>query len=93
MIQMPNLDGLSATRQLRADPRTATLCVVALTSTNDIAARAACWEAGMSDFQFKPIEPDTLHDCLLHWLDRPHERQGKAEWCNREEPSGRCNSN
>ena len=67
-MQMPELDGLEATRQLRALPSFVGLPIVAMTANAMQADRERCLEAGMSDFLAKPIEPDELWRVLLKWI-------------------------
>jgi len=65
-IQMPVLDGLSATRQLRA--RGISTPIIALTANTDEASRAAAIEAGMDDIVTKPVELATLKMTLERCL-------------------------
>ncbi|HSC83277.1 MAG TPA: response regulator, partial [Pseudomonas sp.] len=67
-MQMPVLDGLAATRQLRQRPELAKLPVIAMTANAMRADREACQEAGMNDFISKPFEPQTLQTMLQRWL-------------------------
>ena len=67
-MQMPVMDGLEATRELRSIPRFAELPVVAMTANALAADRSRCLEAGMNDFLAKPIEPDLLGQMLLKWI-------------------------
>ena len=70
-IQMPQMDGLEATRQIRkagsgvADPR---IPIIALTAHATAGDRADCLRAGMDDYLVKPIRPaelaETLERCL-----------------------------
>ena len=64
-MRMPVMDGLEATRRLRAQGvRTP---VVALTANAFEEDRRACLEAGMNDFLTKPIEPAALRAALARW--------------------------
>jgi CheY-like chemotaxis protein len=74
-MQMPELDGLSATRELRQDPRLVDLPIVAMTANAMEADRQSCAEAGMNGFVAKPIEPDALWRELLRWV-KPGPREG-----------------
>jgi two-component system sensor histidine kinase/response regulator len=67
-MQMPVMDGLSATRALRADARFAQLPIVAMTANAMQRDRDRCMEAGMNDFITKPIDPEELVATLVRWL-------------------------
>lgn len=67
-VQMPILDGLGATRQIRALPNGATIPIVALTANVFAADRQQCIDAGMSDFLPKPVDPDALYALLAKYL-------------------------
>ncbi|MBK7616698.1 MAG: PAS domain-containing protein [Burkholderiales bacterium] len=67
-LQMPVLDGLAATRQMRQQPELAGLPIVALTANAYDEDKAACLAAGMNDFIGKPVSPEALYRCLLAWL-------------------------
>ncbi|MCY1496642.1 Sensor protein EvgS [compost metagenome] len=67
-VQMPVLDGLSATRRLRQEPRFAALPIVAMTANARAEERDACLAAGMNDHLAKPIEPRALWHGLKRWL-------------------------
>jgi two-component system sensor histidine kinase/response regulator len=72
-IQMPEMDGLSATREIRAaaatDTRLARLPIVAMTAHALASDRALSRMAGMNDHVAKPIDPDLLFCTLLKWID------------------------
>ncbi|QDQ29408.1 response regulator [Chitinimonas arctica] len=67
-MQMPVMDGLTATRHIRAQPRLANLPIIALTANAIQGDRERCLEAGISDHLAKPIEPQQLFDALQRWL-------------------------
>lgn len=68
-MQIPNMNGLEATRALRAQG--ARLPIVAMTANAFDEDRLACAEAGMNDFITKPVDPQALFATLLKWLS-PH---------------------
>ena len=59
-VQMPELDGLEATRQLRARWPDRPIRVVGLTANAMAGDREACLAAGMDDYVSKPVRPETL---------------------------------
>jgi PAS domain S-box-containing protein len=75
-IQMPVLDGLAATRQIRALPGYAHTPMVAMTANAYEEDRQACRAAGLDDFIAKPVDPDLLYTTLLRWLGQA--RPGSA---------------
>ncbi|MEF8727160.1 MAG: PAS domain S-box protein [Accumulibacter sp.] len=67
-VQMPVLDGMAATRAIRAMPGGETIPIVAMTANAFDDDRQRCLAAGMNDFVAKPVEPAVLHAILLRWL-------------------------
>ena len=73
-LQMPEMDGFSATRLLRRDPRLQKFPIIAMTAHALVEERQRCLDAGMNDHVSKPIEPDNLFATLLRWAKpRPKE--------------------
>ncbi len=66
-LQMPEVDGITATKMLRADPRFKTLPIIAMTAHALVEERQRCIEAGMNDHVSKPIDPDALFATLARW--------------------------
>ena len=69
--RMPTLDGLAATREIRAQERTLHLPrvpVIALTATAAAADREQCLAAGMDDFLSKPFSGDELVQTVERWI-------------------------
>jgi CheY-like chemotaxis protein len=67
-VQMPVLDGLQATRRIRALPGMDTLPIVAMTANAFGDDRDACLAAGMNDHVAKPVDPQQLYRTVLRWL-------------------------
>ena len=67
-IQMPEMDGLDATRQIRALPDGANLPIIALTANAFSDDKERCLASGMSDFLAKPVEPEALYAILAKYL-------------------------
>ncbi len=67
-VQMPVLDGLTATRLICADDRFRNLPILAMTAHAMSGDRQRSLEAGMVDHITKPIDPDRLTEALLRWM-------------------------
>jgi two-component system sensor histidine kinase/response regulator len=67
-MQMPVMDGLEATRAIRAFADHGNLPIVAMTANAMTQDRQRCLDAGMNDFVAKPIEPERLFEVLRQWL-------------------------
>ena len=70
-MQMPELDGLDATRKLRAMPDGQDLAIIALTANAFDDDRERCLAAGMNDFIAKPFKPEKVFGKLVRWLGKP----------------------
>jgi PAS domain S-box-containing protein len=67
-MQMPVMDGVTATLEIRKQPTLSELPVVAMTANAMQADRDRCLAAGMNDHIAKPIEPEDLWKALLQWI-------------------------
>jgi CheY-like chemotaxis protein/HPt (histidine-containing phosphotransfer) domain-containing protein len=81
-VQMPEMDGLEATRQIR-NPQSGVpdhqIPVIAMTAHAMQGDRERCLEAGMNDYVTKPVSPLALTEALARWLPRrggPDEAEG-----------------
>ena len=72
-VQMPKLDGLEATRQIRALPAYRDTPILAMTANVFVEDKVLCLEAGMDDFLIKPFSPDLLFSMLIKALNRRSE--------------------
>ena len=70
-VQMPVMDGLEATRRIRADPALARTCVIAMTANAWDEDRDQCLAAGMDDFVTKPVDPQVLYRTVMRWCRVP----------------------
>lgn len=66
-IQMPEMDGLEATRKIRKVYKN--LPIIAMTAHAMEGDSEKSLIAGMNDHLTKPVDPDQLYTALLHWLD------------------------
>jgi two-component system sensor histidine kinase/response regulator len=67
-MQMPVMDGISATIEIRKDAKNKDLPIVAMTANAMQQDREKCSEAGMNDHVAKPIDPEELFGTLLRWI-------------------------
>jgi len=73
-LQMPEMDGLTATRLLRAEAGLQHLPIIAMTAHALAEEVERCLEAGMNDHVAKPIDPGTFFATLGRWT-RAHQRE------------------
>jgi signal transduction histidine kinase/ActR/RegA family two-component response regulator len=69
-MQMPRMDGLQATQQIRQLPNGRQVPVLAMTANVFAEDKTRCLDAGMDDFIAKPVDPAALFATLLKWLDQ-----------------------
>ena len=70
-MQLPNLNGVDATRAIRAGSLNVDTPILALTANAFEEDRQACIQAGMNDHVAKPVDPERLYATLLSWLAKP----------------------
>jgi len=67
-IQMPEMDGYQATREIRKDERFKDLPIIAMTAHAMVSEQERCFAVGMDDHIAKPIYPERLFNTLEKWL-------------------------
>lgn len=77
-MQMPVMDGIEATRQIRSNPAFSNVPIIAMTANAMQADRELCMEVGMNDYIAKPFDPNQLFSVLLKWLAPETARTQKA---------------
>src|SRR5229473_313741 len=78
-LQMPEMDGFTASRLLRDRTQLQGLPIIAMTAHALVEERQRCLEAGMNDHVSKPIEPDALFATLMRWGKPRQEQAARAE--------------
>jgi CheY-like chemotaxis protein/CHASE3 domain sensor protein len=69
-VMMPVMDGLTATREIRRDPRWSALPILMLTAKAMPDDQQRCLEAGANDYMAKPIDVDKLLSLVRVWMPR-----------------------
>lgn len=78
-IQMPEMDGLEATRRIQADfPEDQQPIIVAVTANALHGDRERCLKEGMHDYISKPIRLDIIKDTIVRWSAKVKERDRKT---------------
>src|SRR5262249_55326114 len=86
-VQMPEMDGLAATRALREHSTLHALPIIAMTANAMTADLDDCIAAGMNDHITKPIERKALLHTLRRWLPAPSTRRQRSDSSARTSPS------
>jgi signal transduction histidine kinase/ActR/RegA family two-component response regulator len=78
-MQMPKMNGLSATRAIREGSLNRMTPILAMTANAYDEDRQVCLQAGMNEHIAKPIEPELLYRAILHWLEWSRSENRAAE--------------
>lgn len=77
-VQMPDMNGYIATKEIRSIHREKQVPIIALTAGNVKGEREKCISSGMNDFISKPFAASTIAQCLKNWLSLAnHQEQAK----------------
>ena len=76
-VQMPNMNGLEATQQIRTKAGQNNLPVIAMTANVTKEEQESCLAAGMDDFISKPVQPDLFYATLARWI-QPQTKQSST---------------
>ena len=74
-VQMPEMDGLEATRLIRSDRNYIALPIIAMTANAMMGDREKCIDAGMNDYVTKPIDTHDLFKTMSKWLKRTQKKE------------------
>jgi CheY-like chemotaxis protein len=69
-IMMPEMDGFTATREIRKDPRWQKLPIIAVTAKAMKEDQEKCLAAGANDYLAKPIELERLFSLMRVWMPK-----------------------
>ncbi|MBF0437050.1 MAG: PAS domain S-box protein [Magnetococcales bacterium] len=71
-VQMPVMDGITATREIRKEKRFSALPIIAMTANAMASDREECLAAGMQEHIAKPVDPGELFSKLSRWIVPAH---------------------
>jgi len=76
-LEMPDMDGISATQAIRACPRSSDIPIVALTAQAMRGDRERCIAAGMNAYLSKPINPELLYKTIFEQLNEKFHKNNR----------------
>jgi two-component system sensor histidine kinase/response regulator len=94
-MQMPVMDGVTATIEIRKDARFTALPIVAMTANAMQQDKDKCEAAGMNGHVAKPIDPDEMFRALLKWIKPRHAKTAMrtdAKAASKKPESGKANA-
>lgn len=77
-VQLPNIDGLTLTRQLKGSPETKDITIIALTAYAMKGDDAQAYASGCSGYISKPIDTRNFPDEIAKYLQPPYQSTGQA---------------
>ncbi len=86
-MQMPVMDGITATKAIRSNPRFNSLPIIAMTANAMDTDREACLQAGMNDHVGKPIDPDEMFATIMRWAKKRTDQPDPPPVVKAEAPS------
>ena len=88
-VQMPELDGLDATRKIRQQKEFQLIPIIGLSAGISAHERNACLDCGMNDFLPKPINPEQLVQTIQKWTEsiKTDEKSGEQYQPSYQSPS------
>lgn len=78
-VQMPMMNGIEATQQIRLLPGYKNIPIIGVTAGNVLGEKEKCLESGMNDFLPKPLRQADLSEMLKKYIAIKEEKEGKAE--------------
>ncbi|WP_413175067.1 PAS domain S-box protein [Anabaena azotica] len=78
-IQMPGMDGLEASRQIRANKSLENIPIIALTALAMPGDREQCIQAGINEYLSKPVRLKQLVDTIQSFLDKSQDYKGNIQ--------------
>jgi len=81
-IQMPIMDGLTATRKIRQELKLKDLPILAMTAHAMAGDHQKSLDAGMNDHLTKPINPEALFDALVRWIPKSDRQESTSVTAN-----------
>ena len=68
-LEMPRMNGIELTYALRQQQETSEIPIVMITSRSSRKHRQQAEDAGVDDYLTKPVDSDTLTDCVKQWVE------------------------
>lgn len=78
-VQMPVMDGIEATKQIRLLPEYSNVPIIGVTAGNVLGEKEKCLDSGMNDFLPKPLRQNDLREMLKKYI--PNENNPPLRIC------------